>query len=287
MKTIYWLCFLLVPLVGTSQAPESLSADARSIDRENAGIIAADGDFIVRATISEADSNLEIQSRLGPGYQDYRIFGYEKPDSNSRRMILISIFTKDVEGNPFDCPFGAYYDTYALKTTQQMELKYLSTEGAFIKAAIVKNDQQLQEVYIARKWIFTYIDPTGTYKWKYRKGELNGDPGYVQVKAVNKTTVFVNLYVGKGAPSYNSGSAFDTLGYYQNQAVFHTKFDASCQIRFRFTDKGVYVNEQADNYNFGCGFGNAVVARGYFEKISSAPPRFKNYSTGEPLNLPH
>ncbi len=130
-----------------------------------------------------------------------------------------------------------------------------------------------------------YINPTGTYKWKYMGPHSSGYPGHIQVKLLDKHRILLHLNVSRGAPSYNSGSAFDTLTYRHSQAVYRTRFDASCKITFRFTNKGVHVNEKADDYNHGCGFGHGVYTGGYFEKISSKVPTFINYSTGRKINL--
>ena len=79
---------------------------------------------------------------------DWRIFGYNKPDSTSKKMMLLSVFTSDVEGNPYNCPYGSYYET-----GDHIDLKYIATEGAFIKANIITTDSQKGTVYIDKKWV--------------------------------------------------------------------------------------------------------------------------------------
>lgn len=81
---------------------------------------------------------------------DHRIFGYEKPDINSRKMILISIFTNDVEGNPYKCPWGSYYQTGEM---ENMELKYAKETGSFVEAMIIKDNKIQGKVYFEKKWI--------------------------------------------------------------------------------------------------------------------------------------
>jgi hypothetical protein len=144
--------FLLMLYFGTVSfiAPAQSAGQRDSMDKKNTAIILQDGDFITKATVSKKDSIISIIGRLGPGYSDYRIFGYKKNDSRSRKMILISIFTDDVKNNPFLCPFGAYYQTSDMKN---MQLKYLSKKGCYIKAAIIKEDKQQATVYIEKKWI--------------------------------------------------------------------------------------------------------------------------------------
>jgi len=81
--------------------------------------------------------------------RDHRIFGFKNKDIHSEKMILLSIFTNEVENNPFNCKYGAYYDTSGM---DNINLKYISTEDNFIKAAILKNKEKVDEVYMLRKW---------------------------------------------------------------------------------------------------------------------------------------
>lgn len=81
--------------------------------------------------------------------RDHRIFGYKKKDVHSEKMILLSVFTSEVENNPFNCRYGAYHDTAGMK---DMELKYLATEDDFLKVAIVQNGRSIDEVYMLKKW---------------------------------------------------------------------------------------------------------------------------------------
>ncbi len=79
--------------------------------------------------------------------KDHRFFGYEKPDTTSKRVILFSIFTSDVDGNPFDMELGSHYDTNSI---EDFTLKFLSDDGQFSKIeATGKN----QIIYIENKWI--------------------------------------------------------------------------------------------------------------------------------------
>jgi uncharacterized protein YecT (DUF1311 family) len=80
---------------------------------------------------------------------DHRIFGYEKPDKSSKKLIFFSIFTNDVENNPFNCKYGSYYDTSGLK---DMKLIYKSTIDNFIEIEILKNGESIDKVYMDKKW---------------------------------------------------------------------------------------------------------------------------------------
>lgn len=132
------------------------------------------------------------------------------------------------------------------------------------------------------------IDPTGTYdldaKTTKKGGEIYGYSGQIQVKLLAENRIAMNLFVCIGAPSYNSGGFIDTLDYNNNKAVYRVPdIDSSCIITFIFTDKKVTVDELTDNYNFGCGFGNAVVASGNYKKTSSEVPVLKDPFTGEKI----
>jgi hypothetical protein len=134
-----------------------------------------------------------------------------------------------------------------------------------------------------------YIDPTGTYELDSKtekKGEdIFGYFGKIQVKKIKQDKIVMTFTICKGAPSYNSGSFVDTLDYNKNIVIYKTPdFDPSCQIKFDFTDKGIVVKESTNDFNSGCGFGHAVVADGFFKKISSSEPLLKDPMTGEDIH---
>ena len=133
-----------------------------------------------------------------------------------------------------------------------------------------------------------YIDPTGTYdlESETRKdgGDIYGYFGQIQVKRLTEKQIVMTFMVNKGAPSYNSGSFVDTLAYKDNNAIYTAPgFDPSCKITFDFTKNGVTVKEETDNCNFGCGFGHAVVADGFFKRTSSNEPELRHPMTDEKI----
>lgn len=85
--------------------------------------------------------------------QDHRIFGYAKPDLNSDRLFLLSVFTNDVQDNPFQCKLGAYYETIGMK---DLTIKYVSTIGNFVKAKATDNQNRATTIYFEKKWIEFY-----------------------------------------------------------------------------------------------------------------------------------
>ncbi|GEM_PF-454824 len=80
---------------------------------------------------------------------EHRVFGYKNKNTSSKKLILISIFTEDVENNPFKCKYGSYYHTQSMNG---LDLKYLEIQNEFIKIAILKNGRKIDEVYMESKW---------------------------------------------------------------------------------------------------------------------------------------
>lgn len=105
-------------------------------------------DFFQKAVINLSDSSFTVYQNIRA---DYRIFGYEEPDTNSRKILFFSVFTPDVEGNPYKCPFGSYYYSGAMENTQ---IKYTKTVGSFIKANLIKDKTTIiSPVYFLKSWV--------------------------------------------------------------------------------------------------------------------------------------
>jgi hypothetical protein len=134
----------------------------------------------------------------------------------------------------------------------------------------------------------TLLDPTGTYhlvsRTKKKNGEVYGYTGQIQVKKISAERIVMTFEVNKGAPGYNSGSFVDTLLYKNNRAIYtDPESDTTCKITFEFEKKGVSVKEETADYYWGCGFGHAVVATGYYRQISNKTPVLTRPLTGEKL----
>jgi hypothetical protein len=127
-------------------------------------------------------------------------------------------------------------------------------------------------------------NPTGTYRLGHYSTKRTGKYfGEIQIKQLDGQKIAISFYVNKGAPSYNSGSFVDTLNCNGDLAIYATQHDPSCKITFKFAKPGVQVTEQADDFNSGCGFGYAVVANGFFKRVSTQVPVMKDIGTGEKL----
>ncbi len=90
---------------------------------------------IQKAKISKNDSLLWVDANIN---RDYQIFGYEQPDTSARKLIVFSVFTYDVQDNPYQCPSGAYYGSYDLENSQ---IKYKGEVALFIIADFIEDDK--------------------------------------------------------------------------------------------------------------------------------------------------
>jgi uncharacterized protein (UPF0210 family) len=124
-------------------------ANLDSIDNVNNASVVASGDNITKAFVflKDGDSTINLTANIK---QDHRIFGYAKPDIKSERLILLSVFTNDVENNPFGCKLGAYYDTGGM---DKLTLKYISTTGNFVQATATDEINKSTTIYFEKKWI--------------------------------------------------------------------------------------------------------------------------------------
>lgn len=104
-------------------------------------------EFIQKAIIYRRDSALSI---FGNIRADYKIFGYQAPDTNSRKLLLISVFTNDVEGNPYRCDYGAYYSSAAIENTR---IKYVRSTGNFVEANLIKDHVILTPIFFQKSWV--------------------------------------------------------------------------------------------------------------------------------------
>jgi hypothetical protein len=81
----------------------------------------------------------------------FRVFGYEKADTNSRKLICISVFTDDVDKNKYKCPLGAYYGNIGF--TKGEAIFYISTMGEFAKFKFVDATKKETIIYMLKKLI--------------------------------------------------------------------------------------------------------------------------------------
>lgn len=105
-------------------------------------------EFFQKAVIDLRDSSLNVYQNIRA---DYRIFGYQKPDTNSKKVIFFSVFTSDVENNPYQCVYGSYYHSGAMADTK---IKYVKNNGNFVEAHLIKENQILPApIYFLKNWV--------------------------------------------------------------------------------------------------------------------------------------
>lgn len=102
---------------------------------------------IQKAIVYRSDSSLNMFENIRA---DYRIFGYQKPDTNSKKLLLVSVFTNDVKDNPYHCEYGAYYSSNAMENTR---LKYVRKTGDFIEANLIKDEVILTPIFFQKNWV--------------------------------------------------------------------------------------------------------------------------------------
>lgn len=122
------------------------SQTKKTIQTKENDSVEIDETNIQKATISLEDSLIWIKANMR---LDHRIFGYEKPNLNSKKMLLISIFTTDVDKNPFNCEYGAYYESDEM---QDIKLKFKENLGQFAKLELFKENQS-KIIYFENKWL--------------------------------------------------------------------------------------------------------------------------------------
>lgn len=121
------------------------SAALDSMDLDHAKSIRTSGDLISKAYIQ--DSMLYLNATMR---KDHRIFGYAQPDTLSERLFLLSIFTNDIEENPFELPLGAHYE---LDSYHPLRIKYHEHDANFIKATATDSLGKKTTLYFERKWV--------------------------------------------------------------------------------------------------------------------------------------
>ncbi|MBB2148648.1 hypothetical protein [Pedobacter gandavensis] len=104
-------------------------------------------EMIQKAIVYRSDSSLNMFENIRA---DYRIFGYQAPDTNSRKLLLVSVFTKDVEGNPYHCDYGSYYYSGAMEDTQ---IKFVKRTGDFVEANLIKDKVILTPIFFHKSWV--------------------------------------------------------------------------------------------------------------------------------------
>ncbi len=120
-------------------------------------------------------------------------------------------------------------------------------------------------------------------KTQKKNGEVYGYTGSLQIKRIAKNKHVIVIYACKGAPSYNSGVLIDTVEYNTDNIICTCTCDSSCKIQIRFKGNKAFVEHNAGDYNFSCGFGHGVVATGTYKKSGKAVRKLIDPQSGEEI----
>jgi hypothetical protein len=120
-----------------------------SLDRAHTNQIKFADTRAFNAEISKTDSILWTGQSNNPNYV-IRIFGYEQPSLKSKRVFLISCFTNDVDKNPFDLKYGAFYSTVFMDS---IRLKFISKGTEFSKIQVIRPKLKPEYIFILNEWL--------------------------------------------------------------------------------------------------------------------------------------
>lgn len=146
---------LVVALTNCSNAPKSGESKQdetlRQTELNNEKSIEQAGEMINTLYVLAEDSSMDLMADME---LDHRIKGYAAADTSSEVLILFSIFTDDVEGNPFNYPLGAYYDLME----EDITLRYVGEENGFVKTECSLDQAKIHTVYFEKKWVVHSAD---------------------------------------------------------------------------------------------------------------------------------
>ncbi len=131
---------------GQTEAATPGNPTLDSIDMANDESVINAGDDLTKAYVAE-DSTISLTANMRA---DHRIIGYAQPDTASKRLLMLSVFTNDVENNPFNCELGAYYDTAGM---ENLTLKYQGTIGDFARVIAIDKSNKATTLFILKKWL--------------------------------------------------------------------------------------------------------------------------------------
>ena len=141
----FLIIFLLSISLNTYSQTKEVNKD--SLDWEKQGNAFLEDEYLNKLEVSKRDGSVRLYSDIK---KDHRIFGYEKPNVQSKKILLFSVFTFDVKDNPCNCEFGSYYETSSMK---DIKLKYVGDVKSFIKVDLLQNNTKLGTVYFEKKWV--------------------------------------------------------------------------------------------------------------------------------------
>ena len=129
-----------------TQNKNSYKTMISTINTKNSRFVTDGSENINKLVIDKNNNHVFLTANIK---MDHRIFGFSEPTTESEVMILFSVFTDDVETNPFNCTLGSYYDTSDFKSSV---ITYLGSKHNFIKTKITHPNGE-HVVYFEKKWV--------------------------------------------------------------------------------------------------------------------------------------
>jgi hypothetical protein len=81
--------------------------------------------------------------------KDHQILGYQKSNTNSQRLLLLSVFTSDIETSDGKYKWGANYESSKMG---DLSLTYLGDKDDFLIVGVHKVGILVDTVYMERKY---------------------------------------------------------------------------------------------------------------------------------------
>ena len=131
MKLIFVLSFILITSLTYGQTNEKYS------------------DYIdttqTQLTVDKSDSSTSLFANM---QSNHTFYGYAKPDTNSKRLILFSIFTSEVENDKDSCLYGAHYSDTSLG---KKHLKYIKNFKDFGEFQFLDNTTIIDTIFFRKE----------------------------------------------------------------------------------------------------------------------------------------
>jgi hypothetical protein len=82
---------------------------------------------------------------------EFRIYGYEYPKPDSRKMICFSSRAEDVRGNYAKCPLGSYFDSNRLPVGDK--IKWVANSGNYARMIYTSSKAKRTIFYLPKNSI--------------------------------------------------------------------------------------------------------------------------------------
>ena len=152
-----FLVALLLMLMGFGCTPNSertipekptaitWTTELDSLNRANQALVPASDEERNKILVFLPDSTARLPT---PRHRIHRIWGYAKPDTTSQKLILFSVFTNDVEGNPFGLKLGSYYDLAAHTGSTAL---FNGKQAGFVQLRFTTHENT-SNIYVPAAW---------------------------------------------------------------------------------------------------------------------------------------